>query len=148
MGDSVRRIDYEYGDRHSTDRRSSFEHGTSPSKMLNPTVLSRMKESDEPAACAADSCDVGTLVDVAREASQGKIIGQCATLMLPGNNVVNLERHVVELLRHLAVFALLASALPDLNPQAPLHGYSSAAEWSSESRALDLRMPNRLLTRW
>jgi hypothetical protein len=59
--------------------------------MVAPSVLARVEEPDEFACVRIVSGDVRTLVPVAVEASQGKIVGDRYTAMLACDDVVDVK---------------------------------------------------------
>ena len=62
-----------------------------PREMVVPSVLAWVEEPDEFASGRIASGDVRTLVPVAVEASQGKIVGDRCTAMLACDDVVDVK---------------------------------------------------------
>jgi len=57
----------------ASDRRVPGEHRPVPCEMLDPTVLPRTKEADDPSGVGIDACDVRALVRIAVVASQSEV---------------------------------------------------------------------------
>ena len=69
----------------------------------------------------------------------------CFPVHLLGHNVINLEGSGIVILRHLAVFAVMASPIPDNPTQCGRDAHEAAC--LIEIRARDCSMPSKLLTR-
>jgi hypothetical protein len=70
---------------------------------------------------------------VVGKARQRKVGGHRLTPMLFGDDMIDLKRKLVIDLGHLAVFTLVASALPDQLTKSYVHGSSNAAVGTLEN---------------
>jgi hypothetical protein len=72
-----------------------------------------MKERDGLLRCMIEARDVRSLVVIAGIATESQIFGHRRTLMLLSDDMIDLKRKPIKLLRHLAVFAAGIRSLPD-----------------------------------
>src|SRR5205823_4074657 len=111
--DAGRVVDVQDRDGRSPDRRSADEVSAGPAKVPSPLLTARVEERREFARQRVSPRDVRPLVRVAMEATQGEVGGGCAAAVLPGDDVIDLERTFVEVLGHATVFAAGQATLPD-----------------------------------
>ena len=105
-------IDHQDRYRYSTDLGQRLELGTIPSEVFRPVVSAWMEQTNNLAGVWIDPSDVGPLETIAMDASKREILVIRCAAMLPGDNVIDLERGGVELGRQLAVFAPGIGSLP------------------------------------
>lgn len=84
-------IDPEYSDRSPTDASPANEIGSLPLKVGGPFVASGMEELYDGSRCGIDPCKVGSLVQVAVMAGEGKVRGCIRTTVLFRSDVFDME---------------------------------------------------------
>lgn len=82
--------------------------------MAGPGIRAGMEQAGDSRGHRIQSSDVGAFMPVAVETGQGKISTLRCALMLPGNNVVYLERKAIVGKGDAAIFAPVFSPDPDL----------------------------------
>ena len=147
MNQAMRKIDGQHIDGGSTARRPTNEHGTFPAEMDGPVIAARIKQSHDAPGEAVSAGQVRSFVIVAREASQREVLRLRESVMLFGDDVVDLERIRIALLRHLAVFAASACPAPNAITQQLSHQRLPTKDCRNEHRALDCNSPSQLPTR-
>ena len=147
MNQAMRKIDGQHIDGGSTARRSTNEHGTFPTEMDGPVIAARIEQSHDAPGEAVSAGQVCSFVIVAREASQREVFQLRESVMLFGDDVVDLERIRIALLRHLTVFAASACPAPNAITQQLSHQRLPAEDCRNERRALDCNSPSQLPTR-
>src|SRR5579871_1240705 len=126
-GDGFGIVDLENGDGGPADRRAADQHGAVPAKMPRPFVPSRVKEANDGAGARILAGDVGALVAVAVKAGQTQIAWQVLPAVVPGLDVIDVERQFAERLRQAAIFAGIVGALPNETDKRFIHGLVSTA---------------------
>jgi len=92
----IRVIDGEHVNCDPADGGSSDEFCTCPHEMVAPSVLPWVEKPDEVSSCRIMPGDVRTLVPVAVQASQGKIIDCSGTSMLARDDVIDVKRQGID----------------------------------------------------
>ena len=110
LGHPMRRVDGKDGNRGPTHRRSAQENGPLPVEVPGPFVTTRVEQPNLLLGSRIDPCQVGALVVVVRQASEGQVCRNRAAAMLLGNDVVDLKGSRGEGLRQLAILATVARA--------------------------------------
>jgi hypothetical protein len=83
-------------------------------EVYSPTVPAGIEQTDYPPRYGIHARDVRPLVSIAVKTGEGKILQVRLAAMLPGNDMIDLERRAVKGLRYLVVFTPASSAPPDL----------------------------------
>jgi hypothetical protein len=97
----------------SAGKRLAFENGAVPPKVPPPALSTRIEETDNFVRMRVDARQVRALALIAGDAGQRKILKYIATEMLLGDDMVSLERKIIALLWHLAVFATIMRPCSD-----------------------------------
>ena len=92
----IRIIDGEHVSCDAADGGSSDEFCSCPREMVAPSVLPWVEQPDKFADCCIVSGDVRSLMPVAVQASQGKIVDGSGTAMLAGDDVVDVKRQGID----------------------------------------------------
>jgi len=106
-------VDFEYVNGGSTDRRATDHHRTIPLEMYVPLILARMKQPSELPSFRVNPRDIRSLVRVILIAAQRQIIFSRWPVVFLSDNMIDLKREDIELLRDAAVFAGISRPLPD-----------------------------------
>ena len=99
-----------------------IKYRTIPEEVVRPSVSARVKQPHYLTAVGIDTSDVRPFVAVAIVASEGEIVFGALSPMLTRDDVVDLKRQVVKMLRHLTVFAGSSGALPNVLLKNAVHG--------------------------
>ena len=92
----IRIVDREHVNCDAANGGSSDEFCSCPREMVAPSVLAWVEKPDEVASCRIMPGDVRTLVPVAVQASQGKIIDGSGAAMLARDYVVDVKRQGID----------------------------------------------------
>ena len=105
-----------------TGRGVCVKYRTLPEEVVPPAVFAWVKQAHYLTTMGIDTSDVRPFVAVAIVASESEIVFGVLSPMLARNDVVDLKRQEVEVLRHLTVFAGAPSALPNVLLKSAVHG--------------------------
>jgi len=108
-------------DRRSTDGGPASQHRADPGEMLLPNVLAGVEQSRQQPCVGVKAGDIRPLVEVVIQAGQRQVFGDGRSLVLLGNDVVDLEGQNIERLRESTVFAGVFGAVPDQTFQCLVH---------------------------
>jgi len=89
-------VNEKHSDRRAADLTQSIQLGPVPDKVFRPRIAPRIEQTNDGPAIRIDSGDVRTLEAVAMYAGEGEILKSGCAPVLPGDDVVNLERCRVE----------------------------------------------------
>jgi len=92
-------VDFQGDDCRPAIWRQTYQYGTVPTKMPRPLVTAGVEQWDNLPGFGIDSGDVRPLVAVARETRKAKVTCLGSTLVMLGNDVVDLEGQVQIVLR-------------------------------------------------
>jgi hypothetical protein len=93
-------------------------------KVCGPEVSPRMKQAHEFARRGIESRYVPTFVAIAMRAGESKILDDCFSLMLFGDNMIDLERQRKSKFRDMTVFAASSGPIPHRPSQLAVNGQS------------------------
>src|SRR5882672_6720713 len=99
-------VDSENVDCCPSNRGATHKDGPAPREMVFPVVPARMKQPYDLSDLGIDSGDVWSLVVVAGKTSKREVCNLIRATVFASNNVVDLKRQKIVLLRHLTIFAL------------------------------------------
>ena len=100
-------------DGRSSDGGSAGQYRADPGEMHLPNVVAGMEEPCQQTCVGVEARDIRPLMEVVTEAGQRQILSDRRSVVLLGNDVVNLEGQSVEPLREPPVFAGVFGAVPD-----------------------------------
>ena len=100
-------------DRRSSDVGSAGKHGAYPGEMLLPDILAGVEKSRQQTCIGVEARDIRPLVEVVIQARQRQVFGDGRSVVLLGDDVVDLEGQNVERLREPTVFAGALGAIPN-----------------------------------
>jgi hypothetical protein len=136
----MRQVHSKNCDRGAADGGATHQKRTVPSKVVIPSVATRVEEPSALASQWIDPGQVRTLVVIISEASQCQVSECCLTAVLFRNDVIDFEGNDIELLRHSAVLAPKACAASYCLRRRELHERPvRRAGLRRVCRALDLR---------
>lgn len=110
--------------RCATDRCLAEDHGSGPCEVNIPHILARIEERSQSAALWVESGQIARLAEIARHAGEREVAEDRAAAMLPGDDVLNVQRPRVIGLRHPAVLAAVLRSLVDASVQVASHAPS------------------------
>lgn len=108
-----------------SDGREPKQPRPFPGEVVWPSVLPWAEQSYRSPGVGIDPCDVRAFVAVAGVTGEREIVGFAEPAVLLGDDVVNLEGGLRELLGELAVFTVSLGATADQLLQASFHGLRS-----------------------
>ncbi len=123
-------------DRRSSDGRSAGQHWADPGEMLLPNVLAGVEESRQQTRIGIEAGDIRPLVEVVIQAGQRQVFSLGQSVVLLGNDVVDLEGQNVERLRKPTVFAGIIGADPNLTFQRFVHCVKRLGKWARPKRSV------------
>lgn len=137
-------IDFQNGNRCAPDRSPAFKKRAVPQKVLPPPVAAWMKKRDNALGETVTSRDVRPFMVVAREACQRQVLGSSQPSVLTRQDVINLKREFVVLLRQPAILTGSLSAPPDQTFETNIHrdGKVAPRVFLRALRAFDFRRDN------
>src|SRR5438309_3138404 len=107
-------IDAENGDGGPAERRTADEHRAGPAEVPRPLVTTRIEEPNFLPGLRVSARQIRPLAQIARVARQCAVVRVVAAAVLPGDDVLDVERPVgVVVLMDAAVFAAPAGPPPD-----------------------------------
>jgi len=98
-----------------------IKYRTIPEEVVRPAIFARVKQPHYFTAVGIDTSDIRSFVAVAIVASESEIVFGTLSPMLARDDVVDLKRQVVEMLRYLTIFAGPSSALPNVLLKSAVH---------------------------
>lgn len=108
--------------RRSANRTATDNKHSVAFKVLTPTVLPRMKQSDQRAAFRIKSTQVGTLVRIAVVAGESEVFAVVPSAMLSSNDVLEvIGEERLRALRNAIVFAAMIGTFTDGLPEPLVH---------------------------
>ena len=96
--------------------------------MLLPNILAGVEQSRQQPRVGVEAADIRPLVEVVIQAGQRQVFGDGRSVVLLGNDVVDLEGQNVERLRELTVFTGALGAVPNQTFSAPRSSRQVAGE--------------------
>ncbi len=126
-GNADRQIDSEGAHGGATALCPSLKNGAMPAEMAFPILSARIEKADDISRLWIDAGEIRALVQVAWNASVGAILVSVRTAMDPSDDMVELKRQVIMLLRHLAIFAAMMRALTDQGSGSSIHEIESSS---------------------
>ncbi len=101
----MREIYAEYVHSREALGRAPNEHSALPLEVFIPVVFARIENRNDLSRVVISARDIRSLMRIAPKTTERKILFHCFAVMLASNDVVDLKRDGIELLRRLAVFA-------------------------------------------
>jgi len=89
--------------------------------MAFPLVAAGIEQRSQPPCHLVSTRDVRALAGIALKTTQCEIACNCWSVVFFGEDMVDLERGIVEILGHSAVFTPLPGAIPDCSRQYRVH---------------------------
>src|SRR5438876_5768078 len=83
-----------------------------PTEVASPAVAARVEERGQLFCDSVAAGDIRPLIRVAMKTAQSQVARNCRAVMLPGDDVIELERGREEGLRHQAIFAAASGTAP------------------------------------
>ncbi len=105
-------VDLQQSNRRSPFVRRAGQHWAIPDKVVVPIVDSWIEQKGFVTGLGINSGDIWPFVIVALKTRKAQILLDGVPVHLLGNDMVDLKRCRVEVLRHLAVFASVPRSLP------------------------------------
>jgi hypothetical protein len=100
-------------------------------EVLNPDVLSRMKQSTKLPRVRIETAQIRAFVQIATRAGQREVLADRLALMLPGNDVLHVKWQHRLSFRQPAVFASGLGPLANQLSQRRIHLTRAELEWPS-----------------
>jgi hypothetical protein len=128
-------------------QRLAFENSAVPEKMPLPILTPWIDKPANPARPRIDSREIRAFIQVAWNAGPCTVFRSIEAAMYPGNDVIELERQVVVLLRHLAVFATVMCAFANQVLGSSIHIVQDAVFFNLPrilAFKIDRRWPTRI----
>ncbi len=142
-------VDVQYADRRPADWRNADQLRTPPPKVLSPKITAGMIKASDFACSIVDSGNVRAFVPVTPRTRERQVVELRLSPVLLGDDVIDVERPRVELLREPTILADTFCSQP--HPSIKIPGYRHVqGAWPalvSARRALDWRMPSSVPTR-
>ena len=105
--------------------------------MLRPEIAPGMKQSDKMAGLGVKPGNVRTFKTIAMGTSQGEIAVHGFASVLPGKNVIDLERQRESKLRNEAILATVSGPIPNRSGKLPIHCRVARSAFFRSLLALD-----------
>ena len=105
--------------------------------MLRPKIAPGMKQSDKGAGLGVKPGNIRAFESIAMGTSQGEIAVHGFASVLPGKNMIDLERQRESKLRNEAILASVASPLPNRSGKLPIHCRVTRSAFFRSLLALD-----------
>jgi hypothetical protein len=110
------RVHFQYPHGRSTNGCLADQVDTTPLEVIIPVMTSRMEQLGHRLRLRIDARQVGTFMKIAINTRERQVVEIVSAAMFPGDNMLDVEfSQWGIILMKLAVFAALASALPDVN---------------------------------
>src|SRR5438105_2126811 len=110
--DSVSPVDAKRLHGGSADCCFACEDSPTPSKMNRPSLAARIKKTHDLSCDWIYPREVRPLVAVAETADESQVIGFSASAMLPGQDMIDLNRDLRESFREITVLAFVTGCFP------------------------------------
>lgn len=136
-------VHLEDGDRRPADPRPADEARTFPAEVAAPSVPPWVVQTHDLARLGIDARQVRALEAIAVKARHRQVLGESRTAVLPGDDVVDLERRGGDVLGLLAILATPLRSLPDEPLQRRVHQEGSLSTCWSDNRARDQSRSSR-----
>jgi hypothetical protein len=114
-------VDFEDRNRGPAGPRAPFQVRTIPSEMPLPVLAPRIEERSDDSRFGVDARNIRPFEAVTLETGQGKVVLASRAAVLLGNDVVQFEGNLRELLGMLAVLAQPTCTLPDQSLELLVH---------------------------
>jgi hypothetical protein len=122
-------------DRRSSDGASACQHRADPGEMLFPNILAGVEQSRQQPCVGVEAADVWYFVEVVIQAAQCQVLSDGRSVMLLGNDVVDLEGQNVERLREPTVFTGALGAVPNQTFERLGDRVRSQGKWARPKRS-------------
>lgn len=134
QSDATRQIDRQHANRCAADCGTSHQNRPIPTKVSSPNMVSGMKERLDLIRARIEPGEVRPLVQVAEIASESEVVRVIATVVFPGNDVLDVKAQSWhDVLRKPAVLAAVLSACPNHSAETCFHGRASLARTTRAS---------------
>src|SRR5207244_6004999 len=100
------------GNGDTADRGTADDADPMPPEVASPAVAARVEERGQLFCDSVAAGDIRPLIRVAMKTAQSQVARNCRAVMLPGDDVIELERGREEGLRHQAIFAAASGTAP------------------------------------
>ena len=118
---TMRMVDGEHANRGTTDRGPTKQSRTVPVEVPRPRMTPGMKQSRVLARQRVDAGEIRAFVAIAPETGQSQIAGERPAFVSGGDDVVDLERQLIEPLSDPTVFAGIVRPPPDQSFERSFH---------------------------
>jgi hypothetical protein len=124
--DEICFVDREHLNRGEADVGLGGQNGAVPFEMFAPTIISRVKKTDDIAGRRVPPGNVRPFMPVAVETCERKVVCISEAAVLSGNDVINVKWQWVSRGGQVAVFATAPCPPPDLPRKFGIHDLSTA----------------------